>query len=72
MAVQEDRMAGNTGTYIVSHRYKDQLDIEEDLEKLKIPVITYDKESTEKAAELASDVFFRSPAHRGGRNNFWL
>lgn len=57
MAVKEDRMAGNTGTYIVSHRYKDQLDTEEDLEKLKIPIITYDKESTEKAAELASDVF---------------
>lgn len=57
IAVQEDRMAGNTGTYIVSHRYKDQLDTEEDLEKLKIPVITYDKESTEKAADLASDVF---------------
>jgi hypothetical protein len=57
IAVQEDRMAGNTGTYIVSHRYKDQLNTEEDLEKLKIPVITYDKESTEKAADLASDVF---------------
>ncbi len=57
IAIQEDRMAGNTGTYIVSHRYKDQLDTEEDLEKLKIPIITYDKESTEKAAELASDVF---------------
>jgi hypothetical protein len=57
IAVQEDRMAGNTGTHIVSHRYKDQLNTEEDLEKLKIPVITYDKESTEKAAELASDVF---------------
>ncbi len=57
IAVQEDRMAGNTGTYIVSHKYKDQLNTEEDLEKLKIPVITYDKESTEKAVELASDVF---------------
>jgi hypothetical protein len=57
MAVQEDLMGGDTGTYIVSHRYKDQLDTEEDLEKLKIPVITYDKENTEKTAELVSDVF---------------
>jgi len=57
MGVQEDLMAGDTGTYIVSHRYKDQLDTEEDLEKLQIPVITYDKESTERAAEFVSDVF---------------
>ena len=57
MQVQEDRMGGDTGTYIVSHRYKEQLNTEEDLEKLEIPVITYDKESTERAAELASDVF---------------
>lgn len=57
MEVHEDLMRGNTGTYIVSHRYKDQLDTEEELEKLKIPIITYDKENTEKQAELASDVF---------------
>jgi len=57
MHVQEDRMAGDTGTSIVSHRYKDQLNTEEELEKLQIPVITYDKEGTERAAELVSDVF---------------
>ena len=57
MGVKEDLMAGSTGTYIVSHRYKEQLDTEEDLEKLKIPVITYDREGTEKHAELVSDIF---------------
>ena len=57
MGVQEDRIAGNTGTNIAAHKYKDQLNTEEDLEKLKIPVIKYDKEGTEKAAELAGDVF---------------
>ena len=57
MKVKEDRMGGNTGTRIASHRYKDQLDTEEDLEKLKIPVITYDREGTERAADFASDIF---------------
>jgi len=53
MGVKEDLMAGSTGTYIVSHRYKEQLDTEEDLEKLKIPVITYDREGTEKHAVIS-------------------
>ena len=57
MGVKEDRIQGDTGTVIASHKFKDQLDTEEDLEKLKIPVITYDREGTERAVELASDVF---------------
>ena len=55
--IQEDCVGGNTGTGIASHKYKDQLNTEDDLGKLKIPVITYDKDSSEKAAELAGDVF---------------
>ena len=55
--VQDVQIKGDTGTNIVSHEYKDQLKTEEDVEKLRLPVITYDRESTERAAELAEDVF---------------
>lgn len=55
--VRENVIKGDTGAYIVSHEYQDQLQSEEDLEKLRLPVISYDEEGTKKAAELAADVF---------------
>ena len=55
--VQETTVKGNTGTAIMSHKFLDQLNTEEDLEKLKLPVISYDKSGTEKAAEIADDIF---------------
>lgn len=55
--VKEEIIHGDTGAYISSHEYKDQLSTEADVDKLKIPEITYDKEGTEKAVEIASDVF---------------
>ena len=57
IGVRENVIKGDTGAYIASHEYEDQLKTEEDLEKLELPVISYDKEGTEKAAELAVDVF---------------
>ena len=55
--LQEDRIEGNTGTKTASHKYKDQLSTEDDLELLRIPEITYDKEGTERSVEVAGDVF---------------
>jgi|TARA_B100000959_G_scaffold22092_1_gene21324 hypothetical protein len=55
--VQETQIKGDTGAYIASHEYVDQLQTDEDLERLELPVVTYDKEETERAAELATDVF---------------
>jgi hypothetical protein len=55
--VQDIQIKGDTGAYISSHEYKDQLATDEDLEKLQLPVISYDKESTEKAVEIAGEVF---------------
>ena len=57
IGVRDNVIKGDTGAYIASHEYEDQLKTEEDLEKLELPVISYDKEGTEKAAELAVDVF---------------
>ena len=55
--VKEDRKEGHTGTKTASHKYKDQLSTEEDLEKLKIPVVSYDRKSTEREVDLAGDIF---------------
>ena len=57
LAVRDVQIKGDTGAYIASHAYEDQLKTEEDLEALRLPTITYDAEGTERAAELAADVF---------------
>jgi len=57
MRVEDTQIKGDTGAYIAAHEYVDQLKTEEDLEKLRIPEITYDKEATEATVERASEVF---------------
>jgi hypothetical protein len=57
LKVQETRIQGTTGAYIAAHEYKDQLKTEEDLQKLRLPELTYDKAGTDRAAEMAGEVF---------------
>ena len=57
MDVDEIQIQADTGTYAAAHEYKDQLQTDKDLERLKIPRITYDREGTERAAAVAEDVF---------------
>ena len=42
---------------IVAHEYTDQFSRDEDIEKLKMPVISYDKAETEGRAELLHDLY---------------
>lgn len=44
--VAEEQIFARAKEAIHSHRYHDQLATDEDLEKIKLPVITYDKEQT--------------------------
>lgn len=57
LEVQDIQIRGDTGAYVAAHEYTDQLKTDDDLEKLRLPEITYDGEGTERAAELAGDVF---------------
>ena len=57
VTTDETQIKGDTGAYICAHQYKDVLSTEADLEKLQLPTITYAKDATEKAAELAGEVF---------------
>ncbi|MDT8389802.1 MAG: hypothetical protein RRC34_04760 [Lentisphaeria bacterium] len=55
--VKDEQIKGDTGAYITSHEYTDQLQTEADLAKLRLPEISYDKTGTEKRLAVAGDVF---------------
>jgi hypothetical protein len=55
--VKEKQIAFASGSYAAAHEYEDQLKNEEDLEKLHLPRISYDKEASERNAALAEEIF---------------
>ncbi len=55
--VKERQIKGDTGAYIASHAYSDQLSTEADLAKLHAPEIVYDQAATETALAVAKEVF---------------
>jgi hypothetical protein len=57
ISVQDTQIKGDTGTYASSHQYVDQLKTEADLAKLREPEISYDREDTEAAIDIANAVF---------------
>lgn len=57
LQAHDTSLQGDTGTHICAHEYEDILATEEDLEKLQIPTITYDHETTEKRLAAAKEVF---------------
>ena len=68
LAVQDLQIRGDTGAYIASHEYQDQLQTEADLRKLRLPELTYDQAPTEQALEQAAEVFAGLlPVRLGGR-----
>ena len=67
--IEEEHLGDEAG--IVSHSYHDQLSCMEDLEKIKLPVITYEKEATmakyAKIAEAIGDLLpVKIVGHGGG------
>jgi hypothetical protein len=57
LQVQDVTIKGDTGADISSHEYHDQLKTEADLDKIRLPVITYDRAGTEATLALAREVF---------------
>ena len=57
LEVRETRLESDTGTYAAAHEYEDQLQTDEDLERLQVPEISCDREATERSAEVAAEVF---------------
>ena len=54
--VEEEILATDSRNGIVSHKYADILATEEDLDRLHLPVITYDKELTLQRFQLVGDI----------------
>jgi hypothetical protein len=73
--VEETQIESDTGTNISAHEYVDLLKTEEDLAKVQIPELSYNKEGTEQALELAHEVFDGiMPVELHGhalQNNIW-
>jgi len=57
IAVQDIQIHGDTGAYISAHAYTDQLQSEKDLDRIRIPEITYNREATETLLAQAGEVF---------------
>jgi hypothetical protein len=53
--VKEETVSTNAGNHIVSHHYEDQLDTEEKVESLKLPIIQAEPETDQKNFEIAVD-----------------
>jgi hypothetical protein len=57
LEVHDKQIKGDTGAHITAHQYEDQLKTEADVEKLRIPELTYLREETEAAVAVAAEVF---------------
>jgi hypothetical protein len=57
ISIIEETASGDNRNHIVSHHYKDQLDTEEKVEALKLPVITPHPEIDEQKMEELSEIF---------------
>jgi hypothetical protein len=59
LTVKERTILATTGSDIKSHEYTDQLKDEEDVEKLRLPTLTYDREGTERRTAAVQDILGR-------------
>lgn len=57
LKAKDETLALDPGTRAKSHRYKNQLETEEDLEKICVPCVEFDAATTEKRLEIAHTLF---------------
>jgi hypothetical protein len=73
VSVKESTLATSETNATVSHRYENQFKTMEDVEKIKVPVITHDEAETRRRMDTASWLFDGiMPVRAEGRNNFYL
>jgi hypothetical protein len=56
MEINEETISTDAANYIVSHRFIDQMEDEDSIERLHNAVITYDKEETKRRIDLVSNM----------------
>jgi hypothetical protein len=57
ISIEEDTVALDADNEIVAHHYFDQLQTEDDLEKIAAKTVTHDEEATARDVETATDIF---------------
>ena len=57
ISVSEDLIRGSPEADIASHRYKDVIAAEDDIEKIEYPVISEDKAASGRSLDIAEDIF---------------
>jgi hypothetical protein len=57
LAVQEKTIESSSGSYAAAHQYADQLATDDDLAKLAVPTVAFDRAATESALDDARAVF---------------
>lgn len=73
LKVDEDIVKTDDRNPVVSHRFHVQIKSEEDIEKIKIPKITFDSERAERDFHILCDIFDGIlPVERRGVSSFWF
>lgn len=73
LETQEDIIKTDESNPVVSHRYHIQIKSDEDIEKIKMPRITFDYERAEKDYEILCDIFDGIlPVEKRGVSSFWF
>jgi len=73
LQVQEDIVKTDERNPVVSHRFHVQIKCEEDIEKIRMPKITFDFERAEKDFQILCDIFDGIlPVERRGVSSFWF
>lgn len=57
MVADEEVSAIDPANAVVAHRYHDQLQTEDDLEKIRLPEVSHDAELTDRLIEIAQELF---------------
>jgi hypothetical protein len=71
ISVEEETLSTDEKNGIVSHKFRDVLQTEEDVERLHNPILTYDKEETMKRYNLVGEVLGDIlPVKLSGHGNF--
>ncbi len=55
--VQEETAVTDPASAVVAHKYTNQFQNEEDLEKIRVPVVSHDRDETERRLSMAHDIF---------------
>jgi hypothetical protein len=73
LQAQEDIIKTDEGNPVVSHRYHAQIKSDEDIEKIKMPRVTFDYERAEKDYGMLCDIFDGVlPVEKRGVSSFWF